>query len=301
MPVPKLLYHYCSSQTGFSILQGRTFRLSALSAANDSLEGRLLGSAFADLLADTELAPEVADIASILVESYADTTEGFAFCLSEKADLLSQWRAYGWDGSGISLGFSSEGLCRDLGEVKFGADFYELTKVEYGEASLRQRLKPFVDEVAAEFTKYGRFIQLEDGISKDRALTKMTNGLSGFKGLFRGRQDNAIDLLGRLHEMLTPLHFQIYGIKPESFHEECEWRLLRYRHRADLPDIEYFADSNSVRPYISCLLAGAATEAIREVVLGPTHRSNIDWMRAFLASVGLSHVVVKRSAIQSYR
>jgi len=296
----RLLFHYCSTQTGFAILQKREFRLSALSSANDTLEGRVLGRVFTQLLRDTDLPPELVDVASVIVEGYPDSTEGFAFCLSEKGDLLSQWRSYGCDGSGIAIGFSPDVLVKDFGEVNFGAKFYELIKVEYGEKGLKSSLKSIADAVGAEFAKFGVFARLKDGMTKERALLMLADREREAK-VFDSVNDNASELLARLLKSLAPLHFQIYGTKPEHFHEECEWRLLRYRHKLALPDIEYFSDEHSIRPYITALVADPASKAIEEVILGPKHRTNLEWMRAFLTSVGLSHVRVRRSAIESYR
>lgn len=296
----RLLFHYCSTQTGFAILQKRELRLSALSSANDTLEGRVLGRAFSQLLRDTDLPPELVDVASVIVEGYADSTEGFALCLSEKGDLLSQWRSYGRDGSGIAVGFSPDVLIKDFGEVNFGAKFYELVKVDYGEINLQKSLKPLANAVGAEFSKFGAFARLKDGMTKDRALKMLADRQHETK-VFASENDSATELLARLLKSLAPLHFRIYGTKPEYFHEECEWRLLRHRHKAALPDIEYFADDHSVRPYITSLIADPAREAVKEVILGPKHRTNLEWMRAFLASVGLAHVGVRRSSIESYR
>jgi len=301
MTVDKLLYHYCSTQTGLAILQSRTFRLSALSAANDSMEGRVLGRVFSQLLSGSGLPSEVVDVASVIVEGYPDSTEGFAFCLSEKGDLLSQWRAYSRDGLGMSIGFSSKLLVKDFGQVNLGAQFYELAKVEYGEAGLYQTLKPLADEVGEKFAKYGRFVKLSEGMTRERALMVFADRGADAQGLFYGEREDTPELVNQLMKLLAPLHFQIYRSKPDSFYEECEWRLLRYRHKVALPEIEYFADDNSIRPYIPCLIADPAKEAIREVVLGPKHTSKVDWVRAFLASVGLTHVLVRRSTIESYR
>jgi hypothetical protein len=227
---------------------------------------------FTQLLQETSLSPELVDVASVIVEGYPDSTEGFAFCLSEEGDLLSQWRSYGRDGSGIAIGFLPDMLTEDFGEVNFGAKFYELKKVEYG----------------------------EDGMTRKHALAMLADRDQKVK-LFTSTNDKSSELLSRLLKLLAPLHFQIYFTKPQYFHEECEWRLIRYRHKVALPDIEYFADEHSVRPYITSLIADPAREAIKEVILGPKHRTNPNWMRAFLASVGLSHVPVRRSSIESYR
>ena len=295
-----LLFHYCSTQTGFAILQRREFRLSALSSANDTLEGRVLGRVFAQLLRDTELPPELVDVAAVIVEGYPDSTEGFAFCLSENGDLLSQWRSYGRDGSGIAVGFSPDILTEDFGEVNFGRKFFEMIKVKYGEDCLQSSLKPMADEVGAEFAKFGTFARLKDGMTKERALLMLADREQQAK-VFASANDDSSELLARLLKSLAPLHFQIYGTKPVHFHEECEWRLIRYRHKVALPDIEYFADDHSVRPYITSRIADPARYAIQEVILGPKNRTNPDWMRAFLTSVGLQHVRVRRSSIESYR
>lgn len=297
----KFLYHYCSTQTGFAILQSRKFRLSALSAANDSLEGRVLGQVFAELLQATGLPKGVLDVLSIIVEGYPDSTEGFALCLSEKGDQLSQWRAYARDGTGIAIGFLPDALERDFGRVNFGAQFFELEKVEYGNAGLRDSLAPVVEEIKEKFSEYGEFVRLSDSETRDSAMRALADRQTDVEGLFNGTRDDSEVLLGELMKVVAPLHFQIYKTKPQSFHEECEWRLLRYRHRVALSEIEYSADETSVRAFISCLIADPARDAIKEVILGPKHGSNINWIRAFLASVGLPHVDVIRSEIESYR
>jgi hypothetical protein len=296
-----LLYHYCPTQTAFAILGSRTFRLSALSSANDRHEGRVLGKVFSRLMTATGLPKGVVELASVIVQSYVGNTEGFAFCLSESNDLLSQWRAYANDGSGIAIGFSPKLLEKDFGRVNFGSTFYELVKVNYGEDGLLSILEPIVQELQATFSACGEFARLSDGHTIESAVTRLWDRDENVENLFVGRDENDHELLTRLMNVLSPLHFLIYSTKPKSFHEEREWRLLRYRHRVALQDIEFFSDDRSIRPFISCLIADPAIEAIQEVVLGPKHQSDINWVRAFLASVGLKHVKVLRSTIDSYR
>lgn len=300
MKSDQLLYHYCSSPTAFAILQSRTFRLSPLSAANDTLEGRVLGAVFSEMLSFTTLSKGVVDVASVIAGGFPDSTEGFALCLSEGGDLLSQWRAYARDGTGVSIGFAPGDLMADYGAVNFGTQYFELTKVEYGEEALRESLAPVVKAVEETFSKYGEFVTLSEGITREQALAALADREGNIQGLFKGREKSE-ELLSQLMALLAPLHFRIYSTKPRSFHEEREWRLLRYRHRVALADVEYSATDFSVRPFIACLMADPAKRVLREVVLGPKHRSDINWLRAFLASVGLPHVTVRRSTIGSYR
>jgi hypothetical protein len=297
----QVLYHYCSTQTGYAILQSRTFRLSPLSAANDSLEGKVLGRIFGQLLRETSLPRGVVDVASVIVDGYPDSTEGFALCLSENGDLLSQWRAYARDGTGISIGFSSDFLMRDYGAVNFGKVFYELLKVNYGETELRDSLIPIAQQVEDEFGSYGEFIALRDGLTRQEALRALADSAAKAQGLFAGRDEQSRALLSQLIETLEPLHFRIYGTKPKTFREECEWRLIRHRHRVSLPEMEYVASETSIRPYIPCLIADPAREAITEIIMGPKHQTDINWMRSFLRHVGLGHVKVLPSEHESYR
>lgn len=264
----QLLYHYCGTQTGFAILQKRQLRLSALSSANDTLEGRVLGRVFTQLLQEMDLSKNLVDIASVIVEGYPDSTEGFAFCLSEHGDLLSQWRSYGRDGSGIAIGFSAELLAKDFGEVNFGAKFFELKSVNYGEVGLRTALKPVAEAVRRDFATIDPFLRLKAGMMKSRAMEVLADRTNQ-SHIFEAGDEKTIEVLTRLLECLAPLHFQIYETKPDYFHEEREWRLLRYRHKVAFPEVEYVANDNSVRPFITCLIADPAKEAIQEIVLGP--------------------------------
>ena len=261
----------------------------------------MLGIVFADALRETDLPPNVREVASTLVDGYADATEGFAFCLSEKGDLLSQWRAYASDGAGISIGFSRDILERDFGRVSFGAQFFDLLSVTYGEESLRKGLRTFASMVGEEFAKYGDFVQLRDGISKQEAQRLLADRDIDPSGLFVGTRDDSLELLQLLVKKLSALHFRIYATKPQSFHEECEWRLIRYQHRVHAMRIEYQADVYSIKPFVSCLIAEPAKEVVQQVILGPRNRSDKHWVRAFLESIGLGHVQVAQSAVKSYR
>lgn len=292
-----LLYHYCSSSAGLNMLRSRTIRLSPLSVANDSLEGLMVGRLFARALAKTGLSAEVARVASIAAQGYGPALEGFAFCMSEADDLLSQWRAYADDGHGLSVGFDPVVLTRDFGAVNFGSQYYEMLKVTYGEESVRTEIESVAQNTFDTLSPLGPFVRVQPGMSDEQALTLLADRAADAKGIFEGQPEPFEKLL----EALRPLQFRLHGLKPASFHEEREWRLIRYQHRAASPNLEFVADRQTIRPYVSCLIADQARLAIRRVVLGPKHRSDPNWVRAFLRSVGLADVAVARSAIDSYR
>lgn len=70
------------------------------------MEGRLVTQTFERLLSQsTVTTEEIEEIrrALLIIE---DMFDGLGFCLSEKPDLLSQWRGYADDGQGLSIGFN---------------------------------------------------------------------------------------------------------------------------------------------------------------------------------------------------
>lgn len=69
--------------------------------------------------------------------------------MSEKGDLLSQWRAYAENGGGVSIGFS-QAYFQKLGELRrdrsdpFNAS---LTKVEYEATRQKELLNDELDQI----------------------------------------------------------------------------------------------------------------------------------------------------------
>ena len=105
-----VLYHYCSNDALFSIISGSSIRLSSLLQSNDTNEGRLVTGLVQDILEEHDLSSDHAYELTELIDDFEALNVGFGLCLSEKGDLLSQWRGYANDASGVSIGFSSDYL-----------------------------------------------------------------------------------------------------------------------------------------------------------------------------------------------
>ncbi len=102
------LYHYCSNAAFVSIVSTREIWASEFSLSNDLLEGKWIRETFKEFcrekgVRDLEQSKLLEDMATV-----AGIIGGVGFCMSEEADLLSQWRAYADDGAGVSIGFSKE-------------------------------------------------------------------------------------------------------------------------------------------------------------------------------------------------
>lgn len=106
-------YYYCSVLTFFNIIENKSIYLSDPLKMNDSDELVWVMK----LLEKTDMEfvkkdyPELASVAETIIPRLRKfiSEEGqdnmYICCFSQKKDLLSQWRGYGDDGKGVSIGF----------------------------------------------------------------------------------------------------------------------------------------------------------------------------------------------------
>ncbi|NFD77379.1 DUF2971 domain-containing protein [Clostridium botulinum] len=118
------LYHYCSLETFIAIISSKCLRLSDLSKSNDYMERKwimnileeALDKSFKDegviinLREKYRYGDDINNHIDYLLEMLREdeTQPSYITCFSRKGDLLSQWRAYGDDGRGVSIGFDSK-------------------------------------------------------------------------------------------------------------------------------------------------------------------------------------------------
>ena len=92
---PELLYHYCSVETFFQIITNQTLRLTNIQYMNDAEE----------LHYGLDMLGEAEDKYKLIDKRSRDYVNIYAMCFSEEGDLLSQWRGYGDNAEGVSIGF----------------------------------------------------------------------------------------------------------------------------------------------------------------------------------------------------
>lgn len=124
----KILYHYCSLDTFNAIVSNKCLRLSDLSKSNDYMERKWIMNVTEEALID------IFNKQGIKIDLredywYSDTINNhisylydwlkfyverssFITCFSRNGDLLSQWRAYGDNGKGVSIGFNAKLLSK---------------------------------------------------------------------------------------------------------------------------------------------------------------------------------------------
>lgn len=118
--LPDIVYHYCSTDTFYKIVENKTLRLSDIEKSNDFMEKNwsihqcishlreLMG-----MKSDIDWVRGVA-LTNALEEEFSRYNRMIlACCFSGQRDLLSQWRGYGDNGAGICLGVDAANAFSD--------------------------------------------------------------------------------------------------------------------------------------------------------------------------------------------
>lgn len=98
-----IIYHYCSMDTFLKIIKNKEIWMTETKTMNDSLEGNLLNN--------KEYLLEKGYLTSGLVrifDQYINKGISVACCFSSCGDMLSQWRGYAEDATGVAIGFSKK-------------------------------------------------------------------------------------------------------------------------------------------------------------------------------------------------
>lgn len=217
--------------------------------------------------------------------------DGLGLCLSEDGDLLSQWRGYASDASGISIGFSKDYLeelanARDPEEPGF-----TLKKVEYETEAQENLVKP----------TYLRVKELiEKGAYKIPGRRSLLDSRSD-EELERDNKDIEDTRLQLSMTMLTLIP-KLFLLKTKAFREEREWRLISpFIKNTEINDTCSFrALTDRIVPYRKFELHKLQTGPIVEIILGPKNTTPSHAIDSFLIQNGFSDVKIKYSEA-SYR
>lgn len=205
MDKPRVLYHYCSTESFYKIISERKIKLSALSFSNDSLEGGLAWKTIQKLCIERTLNRyQTSNIKGIL-DFFERDFDSHGFCLSEMGDLLSQWIMYADDANGISIGFSTA----YLDELRNNIKKLTLSKVVYQEGEHKETLAPIYEQVYKILKREPSFGS-NLGIVDPNALNTVMNIYSDEfveerKKEFDKKQDELIDEMSKLLPLMFTL------------------------------------------------------------------------------------------------
>ena len=290
------LYHYCSNATFLSIVSTRTVWASGLSLSNDAMEGRWIRNIFSDYCDERKLHPNEREQLLSTLDTLTRILIFGGFCMSAKADLLSQWRGYADNGAGVCIGFSKDYLA-DLGDwnYKSGGVHAHLAQVIYEPDQQKALIATDAEEL---------FTLIAKGALRTPSLLSMETPTEEEE-----RKANYM----RLSTRLLTLFPHIYKLKNPAFREEEEWRLISmmlvssdtenkgpkssgiYVHEA-----EFRATSDRIVPYRAIPLEQLSRTAINEVIVGPRNLTPDVVVEAGLLRHGWQGTQVRRSSA-SYR
>lgn len=312
----RIVYHYCSSETFFSILSEGTLHMSNIRKSNDYTEViNCLGEFCVALrtacerffkMYPNDMAFHVfygeTDFDGLIEEAIGNESfTYYAACFSEGRDTLSQWRSYADDASGVSIGFDSDYLLNatTLNESKMRYDM-----VNYNLLSVKEDIVFYI-------------------------LKKLVNVKQR-----KGAQISVTDYANAISMAISSFVYDAVFYKNKAFAEEKEWRLVFYPfgniynlflpHKAKdmsanqlyydrmfeymqgasnqfgdfrLSSLFFKQSNNSIKSYCKFEFSSIAKLFVREIVLGPKNRMDDLDLRLFLLSLGLdlNEIKIKRS------
>jgi hypothetical protein len=292
---PDILYHYCKNEVFLSIIEndekGR-IHLSDLNLSNDSQEGRWVKRVFEKYYRTHGVSENHIDAALREIDLTIDMIGAAGFCMSERDDTLSQWRAYADDGFGVAIGFSAQHFV-DVSDIapKDGRGF-RLKKILYKEGEQAAAISEVADKIMSCIKQgwpYSQYRIPQSGSKYNQASSTNNNHeLMLYADIL---------LLGKL-----------YTVKNPAFSEEAEWRLVSFivgrgaewEPSSDLKSMEFRALRDRIVPFRTLPLRHEGQSPIKRVVLGPRNITPISVVKGFLAKHGHEEVEVVLSEA-SYR
>lgn len=274
---PNTLYHYCPTGSFYSIVGNRQIWLTSLLQSNDYMEGRLASHLISKLAQDSDSDSNLSKIIHSTIQATEESYKGFGFCLSEEPDLLSQWRGYANDATGVAIGFSTEYL-NWLEEINRGkSPNITLRQVIYDKVihnSLAEQAYKLAKQFECDFLKIPH--------PSDESLL------------------NHIQYVCAVAGKSAPLTFhQIFNdlflLKSEAFREEREWRLISSRFDNTTSHCSFRLRDNTITPHLIVELVELGRSPIIEIVLGPKHQTPVKIVKDFLKSKGFGDVKVIQS------
>ena len=277
-----ILYHYCSNNSFHSIIENRRVCLSSLSLSSDSMEGKLVAKIIARIAKADGLDQAATHRFQDSVSGLERIVDGLGFCLSEKGDLLSQWRGYADDATGFSIGFSKDYL-EKFAEASRGPEKtgFSLQRVEYDPDAQESLIKPTYIEIKK---------LIQEGAFK----------FPGKRSLLDIRSDDEVEIdaikikkaFWKLSMTAFMLFDKLFLLKINAFCEEREWRLISYFGKKGVDMCSFRALNDRIVPFREFDLG---SDSVVEVILGPKNTTPNYVIESLLKQSGFPNVKISRS------
>lgn len=257
-----------------------------MSQSNDSKEGKLVHDTFVSLAEAEKL--DYATTKKVLksIEGLASILDGLGLCLSTEGDLLSQWRGYAENGTGVAIGFSKE----YLEWLEFPGVFprtvdLPLVEVLYDPEQHKEVVFPVFQKIV-DLVRNGAFNLLEiEGLADTRTQEE------------RRAEGIAIrEITGQAIGASVKLANDVYRLKNIAFKEEKEWRLLATTFNYGFSPYEFRNVGAQIMRYVPVKLTELDRKPIVEVILGPKQITPPSVIADFLRAKGFDKAKVHQSS-----
>lgn len=313
------IYHYCSLETFMSIIQNKTLRLCDINKTNDyqekiwgihllektlnralhsyGIEMNLLENYWYSESAHNHIDELKNEVKMIL------NKQTLISCFSTNGDQLSQWRAYGQDGQGISIGFNYKILSKILKKEK---EIY-IEKVIYSE---KLQENTIINRAYIPALRYVENMYTYDPVSVNY----------DFNEYFIEEFDSFCEVLDDYIEKIFPL------LKNPAFNEEKECRIVYntniydeidkneydriankgkqfgFEKEIELSKINYSLKGNRIVAYADMNFGKCIDKGIiKEIVIGPKAEVIDKDLNYFLYSNGFDEGIIVRKSEASYK
>lgn len=286
-----ILYHYCSTESFHAIIQSQSIWLSSLSLSNDTMEGKVVASVIGRLAEKDSLdQPSIRSLQDMTnyIEQHID---GLGFCLSEDGDLLSQWRGYAANATGVAIGFSTKYLHWLAETSKSDSEsIITVQQVVYDPAAQELLLAPTYRRIK-QYIGDGAF-KVPGGLSILAASRTPEEREEQNKAIKEAR-------LKLSFEMLLSIFPVLFRLKADAFREEVEWRLLSHLVKS-ADSCSHRVMGSRIVPCRQVQIVDLDRSPIAKVILGPKHDTPTKVIEDFLKQNQFVDVQVERSTA-SYR
>jgi hypothetical protein len=284
--IPEHLWYYCSVKSLEAILKSKNMFMSNIQSMNDYKEGEWITDRLISKIISHH--PELSGFIPYLNNYNVDFLQGpYVASFSSNGDLLSQWRGYGNDGKGVSIGIKGDKISIPLisfdNETLFGRTF--ITNVIY------------------------------DEVKQDKIIERLINLVKLVVDAASEAKFNPNN-----HPYLyaaTRIKFRLYFMAPmfknPSFKEEGEWRIIGYPASSmsisdenniysinmnkfgDNSDFKFRSSDNDIIDYITFPSVSSINSMIDAINLGPACILKKKTLAMFVSEQEIKSITIEKS------
>ncbi|MBL7479997.1 DUF2971 domain-containing protein [Legionella bononiensis] len=270
-----VLYHYTNHDSLYKIVNTKTLRATHVYYMNDSSEIKHAIDLFIKIVNQRKEQQNIQPLTLQLLEQLTEWVKYliynphyiFSFSLSEHGNLLSQWRAYTHHGTGVSIGFDFSDL-----ELYATKNNLLLIKCIYQSDEQERVLIEALDNILIQF-------------DMDKSSINIAQGPKG--------QEYHVYLCKFTAQLLNVF----IRIKNQSFHEECEWRLVsKYYESYKNKDIQFLSGKTTLIPYITFNIDSIRSDGylFQQIFVGPSPNFELAFaaISSYLSNSGACNITV---------